>query len=97
MSTLTVAIGNSDDALSQAEWAAYWQATHEVVFAHAQQVFGVFLSVAHAPYQNAGWLVEGELTPSFTTGLAELAQRFRQESIAVAVGETTLVHPDPPA
>jgi hypothetical protein len=44
VSTLTIAIGNSDDGLSQKEWAAFWRATHDTVLAHAARVYGTFLS-----------------------------------------------------
>jgi hypothetical protein len=93
VSTLTIAIGNSDDKLSQKEWAAYWRMVHDAVTTHAGHVFGVFLSASHAPYQNAAWLVQGELTERFRLELATAAQAFRQDSIAVAVGETTMVSP----
>jgi hypothetical protein len=101
VSTLTIAIGNSDDGLSQKEWAAFWRATHDTVLAHAARVYGTFLSASHAPYQNACWLIETAsdppLSPRFREALASLARDFRQESIAVAVGSTTLVTPPHPA
>jgi putative flippase GtrA len=91
MATLTVCIGNSDDGLTQREWADYWRDVNLEVSTSASHVFGVFLSVPNSPYQNACWVFEGELTPDLEESLATLARRFRQDSIAVSVGETTMV------
>jgi hypothetical protein len=67
-----------------------------VVRAHTGRVFGVFLSVPSAPYQNACWLIEGQLDDQFRAALAQLARIYGQDCIAVSVGETVLVRSSGP-
>lgn len=93
MATLTICIGNSDDKLSQREWSWYWANTSSVVNRYAGHVHGEFLSQPSAAFQNACWVVEGELTEEFLAELADMARHFRQDSIAVSVGSTVLVSP----
>ncbi len=91
--TLTVCIGNSDDKLSQEEWAEFWRSTGELVRLHADHMHGEFLSLPSAPWQNACWVFEAPMSPEFSQGLKALAARFDQDSIAVSVGTTVFVAP----
>jgi hypothetical protein len=89
--TLTICIGNSDDGLSQSDWAGFWFLTGQAVRKHASHIFGEFLSLPTSPFQNAAWVVSADWTEAFRDDLAVLAARFGQDSIAVAVGETEMV------
>lgn len=81
-----ISIGNSDDKLTQGEWAEFYQRTAELVEFYAHIVHGAWTSLPTAHYQNACWAVvpaakaKGELK----TELGRLARFFRQDSIAWA-------------
>jgi hypothetical protein len=93
MVTLTVCIGNSDDRLSQHDWHLYWLNVRDAVVTDpdTREVHGEFLSAPSSRYQNACWVFEGELTDNLRNHLAFWASKYRQDSIAVSVGETVLV------
>lgn len=95
MSTLAVAIGNSDDKLTQAEWADYCTDVRGALWGVAVEVFGEFASASTSRFQNACYLVRAELDDELRARLAELARDYGQESIAVAVGETEFVRGAP--
>lgn len=87
-----VSIGNSDDKLTQREWATFWEFTCAAVHRWAAQVHGEWLSAPADPYQNACWCIEiddetAELT--LKPELIHLAGEFRQDSIAWAPAPDT--------
>lgn len=90
MITAYVSIGNSDDKLSQAEWAAFHARVHDQVSYYAGQVHGAWVSGSASAYQNACWCVEVDesAVPSLKSNLARLARMYRQESIAWATART---------
>ena len=92
MITATIQIGNSDDKLTQKEWAAFIRATHKVADYHGDVHFSGF-SVPDAVWQNACWVVEIHEAGvrRLREQLAELARRFRQDSIALTTGVTVFV------
>ena len=79
-----VSIGNSDDHLSQSEWAEFCKRFLEDCQIHAKQVYGVWYSLPDSPFQNmcvgAEWLYPDD----FKERLRSLAFRFKQDSIAYA-------------
>jgi hypothetical protein len=89
--TLVITIGNSDDKLTQKEWFLFWINVRDAVVQHSKQVHGEFLSASNSQYQNACWLVEGDLSPVLRDHLAYWAAFYRQDSIAVTSGETEFV------
>lgn len=93
MATLTVCIGNSDDKLPQATWSQFWAEVSESVHDHAGHLHGEFLTAPNAPWQSAAWVLECDSTDALCTRLSVLATAYGQDSIAVSVGETTLVRP----
>lgn len=89
-----VSIGNSDDRLTQAEWAEYCRLANELLSPESNLILrrhGVWFSPPHAAFQNACWCVEIDrptAVEAVKVGLRAMAQRFRQDSIAWAVAET---------
>lgn len=98
LTTLVVQIGNSDDKLSQAEWTGFCAATWAAVGLYATQVHFEGYSVPTATWQNACWVAE--IDPAdlkrVRHKLAEVADLYRQDSIAVTLGITEMVSPTHP-
>lgn len=94
MLTVVIQIDNSDDKLSQREWAQFCIKTNRLVRSHGTIHFTGF-SIPAASYQNAGWVVEAHAADvaSLVDGLRGLADEFRQDSIAITTGETEFVRP----
>jgi hypothetical protein len=91
-----ISIGNSDDKLSQAEWARYYSAVALAVRRAAEApvgaVHGQWVSEPASAWQNACWALQ---LPADTTAirnlraeLASLAGAFNQDSISWAVAPT---------
>lgn len=90
-----VSIGNSDDKLSQADWAEFVIAMSARVAGCAEFQHGVWFSVPHARWQNACWCLEFTSDDSIKEAkevCAELARQYNQDSIAWApVPETEFI------
>ena len=97
--TVYISIGNSDDKLTQREWASFVGEVDSSVRWHSQgTVHGFWLSPSNVPWQNACWCVEYEFAGDEDTWteqaeeqkvwLQRLAAKYRQDSIAWAVAET---------
>jgi len=90
-----VAIGNSDDKLTQAEWARFFSETSLSLRRYAK-VHGQWASEPASAWQNACWCIEIDPTEvkSIKDELIGLAIQFRQDSIAwAAVVETEFLRP----
>jgi hypothetical protein len=85
-----VSIGNSDDKLTQQEWALFFSQTAILLQRHAK-VHGQWASEPASAWQNACWCVEaeGSKVDFIQAELVGLADRFRQDSIAWAEVKTT--------
>lgn len=90
MTTVHAAIGNSDDRLTQAEWADYTAAFVVLVREHADHVFGEWYSHPLSRHQNAcmGFAVDEPATGQLRIALTDLRRRYRQDSIAWAAATT---------
>lgn len=89
--TVHIAIGNTDNRLTQQEWAKFWEETDLAVNAAAKVVHGTYLSSPVAPWQNAAWTFEPfqeAATPAIRASLRDVAKKFRQDSIAWLEGTT---------
>jgi hypothetical protein len=94
MKTITLQIGNSDDKLGQAEWAAYYQSIRAAVHGEGTQVHFAGCSPAESPWQNACWvfvMLNGASPDALRERVAEIRARFRQHSVAWTEGETAFV------
>lgn len=91
MITVYISIGNSDDKLAQAEWAAFAATVQGAVRRAAAAVHGEWASLPYASFQNACWCValEPEATSRLRPELASIAGIYRQDSIAWAEAPVT--------
>lgn len=103
MITVYIAIGNSDDKLTQLEWSQFLNEVDRAVtnMANLQgtQVHGRWHSLATEPWQNACWCVSIDESlvdriRDFRTRLNLIRGRYRQDSIAWSVAETEFIGAD---
>jgi len=81
-----VSIGNTDDKLSQKDWALFQIDLQRLLHDAGGMFHGEWYSNPNSIYQNACIcleLVDG-LEPGLKIRLAQLAKKYRQESIAWA-------------
>jgi len=96
--TIYISIGNSDDKLTQSKWQDYVVAMDNLVDYYIAHTHGRWFSAPDTPYQNACWCIEVDERDldAIRCELALLAQRFGQDSIALAVvTETEFIEPSP--
>lgn len=88
-----IAIGNSDNKLTQQEWANYVQRVRSIVdtFALVTHFFGG--SSTWERWQNVCWLID--IDDSDLAALKQILKQareyYRQDSVAIVVGETEFV------
>ena len=84
--TIYVSIGNSDDKLSQAMWAAFVDDVDSIVRQYATTVHGQWFSLTNSRWQNACWCFEAEPVEAVASKVAlkQLAPAYQQDSIAWA-------------
>ena len=95
-----ISIGNSDDKLSQGDWAGFHEAVNQVIRRAAHRMIGAWVSPSTDPWQNACWCIELDEAPvpdGFRPGaawlgghLTNLAKAYGQDSIAWAEAPTTM-------
>lgn len=86
-----ISIGNSDDKLTQSEWATFHALVNGHIDEAAHIVHGRWTSDTADPWQNACWCIELLDAASEThlrRQLALTASAFRQDSIAWAAAKT---------
>lgn len=81
-----VTIGNSDNKLSQLDWAEFCGKVDELVRAFAADMYGEFYALSNAPWQNACWSfsIHESVTTAAKINLGHLAREFKQDSIVWA-------------
>lgn len=94
--TVHVAIGNSDNRLSQSEWAAFVGAVDIQVRRLGDPIYGFWVSPSTSEYQNAAWAfqLEPHLFDAMRSELVRIGGEFNQDSIAWNESETELIRPD---
>jgi hypothetical protein len=93
MDTVVIQIGNTDDKLSQPEWASFYEQVDRLVELMTVRVHFAGASASTQPWQNACWVAEikaGEAT-TLERSLEPIRIRYRQDSIAVTYGTTRFV------
>ncbi len=93
MATVVIQIGNSDDKLSQAEWSEFVSYVRDAVGQYSEQIHFDGGSKIDAPWQNVCFVSE-VLSDRHDQLMDELRRHrkvYRQESVAVTVGETEFV------
>lgn len=91
-----IAIGNSDDKLTQREWAKFWEFTDIDVRKYAHLVLGAWMSLPSSQWQNASWCIDIEDAghiAKLKESLSELAGMYLQDSIAWTPGVTEFIEP----
>lgn len=88
-----LSIGNSDDKLTQKEWAQYVADMSGAVVARAKQIHGTWFSLPACPWQNANWCLEfaDEDMEAAKDAAVEVRMRWRQDSVAWAVAEPEFI------
>lgn len=93
MPVVHIAVGNSDDKLTQARWAEYVAACTTVLRRAAAVIHGVWFSESGSPYQNA--CIAAEVEPGALDQLRDdlrvIRAEFDQDSVALNVSETEFV------
>jgi len=93
MKTITVSIGNSDNKLTQEEWARFCKIINSKHEYFANEIYFYGLSNPDSVYQNASWIssIDEESIEDFVDELTDVRKSFRQDSIAILVGETRFI------
>lgn len=93
-----VSIGNSDDKLSQEEWAGFQERVDLAISMAASGIFGTWVSLPRDPWQNACWAFEckPDEKAQLRIELFALAATFKQDSIAWCEGPTEFIMPNGP-
>ncbi len=93
MITIVIQIGNSDDKLSQGEWANYISNIHSKVKSLAKEIHFFGGSSFDTSWQNAclAFEINEALCPKLYSELKFIREFFEQDSIAIIQGETIFV------
>lgn len=92
MSTVYVSVRNSDDKLSQRDWAEYVHTVFRFLRNEAHHVHGEWHSAPNSEFQNACICVEfapDAHLDAVRETLAHIAEQFEQDAIAWAVAVST--------
>lgn len=97
MNTVVIQIGNSDDKLTQMEWARFVFSVGDAIQHLAHETHFSGFSLPNAPWQNAAWVFEIDFKNSLILldNMRRLAEAFKQDSIAWTQGETIFVGSKP--
>ncbi len=93
MKTVYVSVGNSDDNLTQQEWAAFLVMVSYQIRRWGGRTHGVWYSEPVSQYQNACWcfeIINDWSEEELKKALKNLAREYRQDSIAWA--EVAVTH-----
>ena len=92
MNTATIQIGNSDDKLTQGEWAKYVRDVDTVLRRHAViHFFGG--SPNWYPWQNVAWVVVAdlEILAKAQARIIEIRKKYNQDSVAWTQSDTVFI------
>lgn len=91
--TIVVLIGNSDDKLTQKEWSEYVAAVNSHIDLICSRTHFYGASANYMPWQNVCWVSEIEETclENMQKALEHLRKYFRQDSIAIVIGDTGFI------
>lgn len=94
MTTIYLAIGNSDDKLTQLEWSYFIKDVEDRVVPMATEVYGRWFSAPDDPWQNACWALQFKSVQRETEAekiVTEIRKRYRQDSAAWSIAETRFI------
>lgn len=95
MQTVVIQIGNSDNKLTQSEWADFIATVHDAVMCLSREIHFSGGSTWSAPWQNACWvcIADNDGAYSLRQAMRVACERYRQDSIAMTFGSTEMVSP----
>jgi hypothetical protein len=90
MKTVTIQIGNSDDKLTQTEWAAYVLMMRTNILQHCTAVHFFGAPANWERWQNVAWVVvcEDAKLAALKAAVTDARSTFNQDSAAWTEGET---------
>jgi hypothetical protein len=93
MKTVTIQIGNSDDKLSQTEWAGFVVMMRYAILANCIQVHFFGGPTNFERWQNVAWVVtcEADKLASLKAAVTDARATFNQDSAAWTEGDTQFV------
>lgn len=93
MNSITICIGNSDDKLTQTEWAMFVSEIHDIIDGTLSLHFHGF-APANMPWQNACWVGvcdDEQAVESMLKRIKNCRMAYKQDSVAVIRGESEFV------
>lgn len=94
MKTVTLQIGNSDDKLTQLEWASFIGRVKDLLD-DTPTVTVHFFGCSHGAecWQNACWVfvIDSKYIPQTTREITVLRDRYKQDSAAWTEGSTAFI------
>lgn len=93
MATVVVQIGNSDNKLSQVEWSQFVSYVRDAIGEHSEHIHFDGGARHDAPWQNACFVseVSSDNQERLMVDIRSHREMFRQDSVAVTIGETAFV------
>lgn len=92
MKSVVIQIGNSDDKLTQMQWAAFVARLRDCVERHDARIHFWGASANYEPWQNLCCVCEsnGAMYPMLSE-ISEIRKEFKQDSVAVTIGGTEFI------
>lgn len=93
MKTITLSIGNSDNKLTQEEWAAFVKEIQSTIDDFATAIYFFGGPANWEPFQNVSWVFElGPFNVSaMKDRVSRIRKKYRQDSLAWVEGVTEFV------
>lgn len=93
MKTIVIGIGNSDDKLTQVEWADFVIEIKNCINAFCGTIHFFGGSATWGYFQNVTWIVEchEDFLKEFAKELSSIRSEFKQDSIAWIEGHTIFI------
>jgi hypothetical protein len=100
MDVAVIQIGNSDDKLTQEQWSRFVSDVQSFVERWRFAIYFHAASAGSEPWQNACWVLDardlfgepaGQAKDILCQELGKLAKRYKQDSIALTLGNTEFV------
>jgi GH35 family endo-1,4-beta-xylanase len=89
-----LSIGNSDDKLTQREWAQFITRVRAAITGWACQVHGSWFSAPDSMWQNANWCLEFDTEADMKyarEAIITIRRQYRQDSVAWAVADPEFI------
>lgn len=88
--TVVIKIQNTDNKLAQADWANFYNFCHNLVTNYGIVHF-CGTSLPNSPYQNACFVIEAVSLDDLIYQLGITAKDYKQNSIALTIGDTVFI------